>query len=258
MKIINSTRYLEAQRLAQLNAYLAVDNQDALDHLRSIQRGSNICDSQGNRIEVTREPWDWVETDNYGRTHGANVRKEVAVHEAGHCVSAFVLGSYPEEARVFKSRGAKRYGTHYCRASIHGSSVEEVRRSVEATGFTQEQALLAASCRVIELCAGVAAAMHVGGLTRAAETGFNDDWKMRNLLDVFSDLDVCKLRSLAASLVIYYASAVKAVAMKLYEESQLFTNELLSAAVGGFGPEFRIHPRNQWALKEGGYGRGLS
>lgn len=257
MTIITPVEEAKAQRRACLNAQLGVDNQDVLEHLQSIQRGSNICDPQGKRIEVTREPWDWIETDNHGHTHGDNIRKETAVHEAGHSVAAFVLGTYPEEARVFKSRGAKRYGKFHCLASIHGFSVEEVRRTVEATGFTQEQALLAASCRVIELCAGVAAAKHVCGLPDAERRGFQDEWQVRNILDVFPCLDASNLQSLAAALVVFYADAVKAVARELYEKSQLETDELLSAAMNGFGPEFRVHPRVLWALKVGPYGAGL-
>ena len=110
MTIITPVEEAKAQRRACLNAQLGAANEDVLEHLQSIQKGSNICDPQGKRIEVTSEPWDWIETDNRGHTHGDNVRKEAAVHEAGHCVSAFVVGSYPEEARVFKSRGAKSYG----------------------------------------------------------------------------------------------------------------------------------------------------
>ena len=158
MTIITPIKEAMARRRACLNTQLGAANEDVLEHLHSIQKGSNICDPKGNRIEVIREPWDWIETDNHGQTHGDNVRKEAAVHEAGHCVSAFVVGSYPEEARVFKSRGAKSYGMFHSLASIHGFSVEEVRRTVEATGFTQEQALLATSCQVIELFAGVSAA----------------------------------------------------------------------------------------------------
>ena len=45
--------------------------------------------------------------------------------------------------------------------------------------------------------------------------------------------------------------------MELYEESRLWTDELLSAAVGGFGPEFRVHPRVRWALEVGPYGAEL-
>jgi len=257
MEVITPIKEVRAQRQSRVNAWYGTANEDVLEHLRSIQRGSKICDPRGKRIEVVHEPWGWIETDNHGRTHGANVRKEAAVHEAGHCVSAFVLGSYPEEARVFKSRGAKSFGYFHCLASIHGCSIESVRRTVETTGFTQEQGLLAASCRVIELCAGVEAAKHVGGVARADEKGFNDDWKTRNLLDVFPDLDECYLRGLAAELVVFYASAVKAVAIELYRESRLFTNALLSAAVSGFGPDFRIHPRNRWALNVGPYGAGL-
>ena len=99
--------------------------------------------------------------------------------------------------------------------------------------------------------------MHVGGLIHADKLGFNDDWKTRNILDVFPELDEHDLRSLAATLVVFYEGAVKAVAMKLFEESRLFTEELLPAAVDGFGPEFQIHPRNRWALKYGPYGDGL-
>jgi hypothetical protein len=171
---------------------------------------------------------------------------------------AFILGSYPEEARVFKSRGAKRYGVFHSLAPIHGYSVEQVKRTVDRTMFDHEQAQLAASCKVIELYAGVAAAMYIGDVPNAAELGFNDDWQAGNILTVFPNLDVPDLRSLAAWLVVYYANAIKAVAMKLYEESRLFTEELLDAAMDGFGPEFRVHPRVRWALNEGPYGRGLS
>ena len=257
MKIITPSTEAKEQHRQRLNVEHARANRDALDHLMRIRMASRMCDPQGNRIAVDREPWDWVETDHYGDTHGANIRKEVAIHESGHCVSAFVLGSYPTEARLFKSRGAKRYGTFDSLSTIHGYSTEEVRRSIADMGFTRDQALLAASCQVIELCAGVASAVHVGGLIHADKRGFNDDWKTRNILGVFPELDEDELRSLAATLVVYYEGAVKAVAIRLFEESQLFTEGLLSAAVDGFGPEFRIHPRNRWALKHGPYGNEL-
>ncbi len=141
--------------------------------------------------------------------------------------------------------------------SIHSRSVEEVKRTVENEGFTPNQALLAASCKVIELHAGVEAAKHVGRLPHATGLGFQDEWQVRNIIDVFPGLEICDLRSLAATLVVYYADAVKEVAMELHEKSQLETKELLTAAVNGFGPEFPVHPRVRWALEVGPYGAGL-
>ncbi len=247
MTIIESTREVQAQRRTQSNAEHAVDDRDVLEHLRRIRQEFFPC-----------QPWGWIKTDIYGKARGSNRRKLGAVHEAGHCVSAFVLGNYSTEARVNKSRSAKRLGFFNCRASIHSYSVEEFNRTIEAAGFTQEQALLAASFEVIKLNAGFAAAMHVGGWPDDGNCGVIDDWQAENLLAVFPGLDERNLQGMAAGLVDYYVDAVKAVALELYENPQLETKELLSAAVGGFGPEFPIHPRTRWSLKEGPYGCGLT
>jgi len=249
-RIITPTKEAEKQRITLLNAQLGAANKDVLNHLRNIRKGFNICDSRG-KVETTLKPWRWVMTDNHGNTKGADRRKEIAVHEAGHCVSAFLLGDYPTKARVNKSRSAKRTGYFNSLSSINGFSVEEVKRTVESGGFTHEQALLSASFQVIGLCAGVEAAIHVGGLLNASEMGFNDEWHIRNILVVFPGLDVSELRSLAAALVVYYADAVKSVAKELYEKSQLETRELLRAVLSGFGPEFPVHPRVRWGLKYG-------
>lgn len=250
MAVITPVRDATAQRRARWNGQLGAAYEDVLDHLRNIRRGFSICDSWG-RVETISMPWGWIETDNHGNPKGSNYRKEVAVHEAGHCVSALIVGSYPTKARVHSSKSAKRSGYTETLSPIDGHSVEEVMRSVEFAGFTRDQAMLAASCYVIELFAGVEAAMHVGGLPHAARLGFEDEWKVRNILDVIPGLDECNLRSLATALVIYYADAVKAVALELHEKSVLQTNEIVTEAVNGFGPGFRLHPRVRRTLEVG-------
>ncbi len=256
MTICTPIKEAEAKRSMQINACLGAASEDVLGHLRNIRRGYDIRGTWGT-VETVCNPWGWIERDVSGYIRSVNGRKLTAVHEAGHCVSAFMLGSYPRFARVMLSRNTDLRGYVYQGAWIYSDTVEAVKQSVEDRGFTQDQVLLVASCQIIELFSGYAAETCVGGLLYDDPEWSNDIRKAENILEVYPDLNQPDLWDLAAALVTYYADAVRSIAVKLYDRVELNTAELLSAAEDGFGPNFRVHPLVEWRFNKLPSGAGL-